>query len=67
MAMWQLRAGLQYNQSFQVKKVAPVLKDIFKQILLLAAEGLVSLKEVYIDGTKIEANATGTPLYGAMQ
>lgn len=43
---------------FRSKKVAPVLKDIFKQIvLLLAAEGLVSLKEAYVDGTKIEANA----------
>jgi transposase len=43
---------------FRSKKVAPVLKDIFKQIvLLLASEGLVSLKEAYVDGTKIEANA----------
>jgi len=38
--------------------VSEVLKDIFKQIvLLLAEEGLVSLKDAYIDGTKIEANA----------
>ncbi len=43
---------------FRSQKVAPVLKDIFKQIvLLLAGEGLVSLKEAYVDGTKIEANA----------
>ena len=43
---------------FRSQKVAPVLKDIFKQIvLLLADEGLVSLKEAYVDGTKIEANA----------
>jgi transposase len=43
---------------FRSQKVAPVLKDIFKQIvLLLAQEGLVSLKEIYVDGTKIEANA----------
>jgi transposase len=43
---------------FRGKKVAPVLKDIFKQIvLLLAEEGLVSLKDIYVDGTKIEANA----------
>ncbi|HEX8678267.1 MAG TPA: IS1182 family transposase [Segetibacter sp.] len=43
---------------FRSEKAAPVLKDIFKQIvLLLAAEGLVSLKEAYVDGTKIEANA----------
>lgn len=43
---------------FRSEKVATVLKDIFKQIvLLLAEEGLVSLKELYVDGTKIEANA----------
>jgi transposase len=43
---------------FRGKKVAPVLKDIFKQIvLLLAEEGIVSLKDIYVDGTKIEANA----------
>src|SRR3982751_1668014 len=43
---------------FRSEKAAPVLKDIFKQIvLLLAQEGLVSLKEAYVDGTKIEANA----------
>lgn len=43
---------------FRTQKAAPVLKDIFKQIvLLLAQEGLVSLKEIYVDGTKIEANA----------
>jgi len=43
---------------FRSEKAAPVLKDIFKQIvLLLAQEGLLSLKEAYVDGTKIEANA----------
>lgn len=43
---------------FRSEKAAPVLKDIFKQIvLLLAQEGLVSLKDIYVDGTKIEANA----------
>ena len=43
---------------FRGVKVAPVLKGIFKQIvLLLAEEGLVSLKDQYVDGTKIEANA----------
>lgn len=43
---------------FRSQKVAPVLKDIFKQIVvLLAEEGLVSLKEAYVDGTRIEANA----------
>jgi hypothetical protein len=42
---------------FRSQKAAPVLRDIFKQIVLLAQEGLVSLKEIYVDGTKIEANA----------
>ena len=43
---------------FRGKKVGDTLKDIFKQIvLLLADEGLVSLKEAFVDGTKIEANA----------
>jgi transposase len=43
---------------FRSEKVSETLKDIFKQIvLLLAQEGLVSLREAYIDGTKIEANA----------
>jgi transposase len=43
---------------FRGDKVSEVLKDIFKQIvLLLAEEGLVSFKDAYIDGTKIEANA----------
>ena len=52
---------------FRSQKVAPVLKDIFKQIvLLLADEGLVSLKEVYVDGTKIEANANRYTFVGAM-
>jgi len=43
---------------FRSEKVAPVLKGIFKQIvILLAEEGLVSLKDQYVDGTKLEANA----------
>jgi transposase len=43
---------------FRSDKVSEALKDIFKQIvLLLAEEGLVSLQDAYVDGTKIEANA----------
>lgn len=43
---------------FRQIKVDVILKDIFKKIVLLLAEqGLVSLDEVYVDGTKIEANA----------
>ena len=43
---------------FRSKKLKGVFKDIFKQVvLLLAQEGLVTLKEVYTDGTKIESVA----------
>jgi transposase len=44
--------------SFRGHRLRTTLKDIFIQIVqLLAAEGLISLKEVYIDGTKIESAA----------
>ena len=43
---------------FRSNKLKLVFKDIFKQVvLLLAAEGLVNLKRVYTDGTKIESVA----------
>jgi len=43
---------------FRSEKLKDVLKQVFKQIVLLLADpGLVDLKEQYIDGTKIEANA----------
>jgi Transposase DDE domain len=43
---------------FRGKKLRRPLKEIFTQVVhLLAAEGLLSLKEIYTDGTKIEANA----------
>lgn len=43
---------------FRSKKLKTIFKDIFKQVvLLLADEGLVSLKEVFTDGTKIESIA----------
>src|SRR5690625_6349959 len=43
---------------FRSNKLKLVFKDIFKQVvLLLAAEGLVNLKRVYTDGTKIESAA----------
>ena len=43
---------------FRSDKLKNVLKKIFSQVvLLLSEEGLVSLKTVFIDGTKIEANA----------
>jgi transposase len=43
---------------FRSERLADVLKDIFKEVVLLLSEqGLISLKEVYTDGTKMEANA----------
>ncbi len=43
---------------FRSNKLKDVFKDIFKQVvMLLAEEGLVKLKEVYTDGTKIESVA----------
>ena len=43
---------------FRGDRLKDVLKPIFVQVVqLLADAGLVSLKELYVDGTKIEANA----------
>jgi len=43
---------------FRGKRLKGHLKKIFNQVvLLLAAEGHLSLKDLYVDGTKIEANA----------
>src|SRR5690625_7673672 len=43
---------------FRSNRLKDVFKDIFKQVvMLLAEEGLVTLKEVYTDGTKIESVA----------
>lgn len=43
---------------FRTDKLQGVLKKVFSQVvMLLAREGHVSLKDVYLDGTKIEANA----------
>lgn len=43
---------------FRSKRLNGQLKKIFHQVVLLLVEqGVVSLKDVYIDGTKIEANA----------
>lgn len=43
---------------FRSNKLKLVFKDVFKQVvLLLAQEGLVTLKQVYTDGTKIESVA----------
>lgn len=44
---------------FRGERLEGSLKDIFSQVvLLLVDEGYISLKRAYIDGTKIEANAS---------
>jgi len=43
---------------FRGKRLEGQLKDIFSSVvLLLAEEGHMSIREVFVDGTKIEANA----------
>lgn len=43
---------------FRGKRLDGNLKEIFGSVVeMLAAEGYLSIKEVYIDGTKMEANA----------
>jgi transposase len=43
---------------FRSDRLKEPLREIFVQVVqLLAAEGLLSIKELYTDGTKIEANA----------
>ncbi len=43
---------------FRINKLQESFKEIFKQVvLMLASEGLISLKQIYTDGTKIEAQA----------
>ena len=43
---------------FRSERLKGVLQQIFAQVVqLLVAEGLLNIKELYVDGTKIEANA----------
>ena len=43
---------------FRIERLNKVLKEIFTQIVMLLVEaGQLSIKEIYTDGTKIEANA----------
>jgi len=43
---------------FRSDRLNGVLKEIFSQVVLLLVEqGVITLKEAYLDGTKIEANA----------
>lgn len=44
--------------AFRAHRLKDSIKDIFTQVvLLLVEEGLVDIKTLYVDGTKIEANA----------
>lgn len=44
---------------FRGKRLRAHLKKIFHQVVvLLAEEGVLSLKDIFVDGTKIEANAS---------
>jgi len=43
---------------FRTDKLKGVLKEVFSQVVkLMAEQGLVDIKTVYVDGTKLEANA----------
>ena len=43
---------------FRSDRLKEVLLQVFTQVvLLLAQQGLLNIKELYTDGTKIEANA----------
>jgi hypothetical protein len=43
---------------FRCERLKDNIRKLFSQVVLLLAEaGMISLKEVYTDGTKIEANA----------
>jgi transposase len=43
---------------FRGDRLKGVLKEVFSQVVLLLVEsGVITLKEAYLDGTKIEANA----------
>src|SRR5690606_20010478 len=43
---------------FRGVRLKEALRNVFEQVvLLLAEEGLLSIEEIFVDGTKIEANA----------
>jgi transposase len=43
---------------FRSDRLKGVLREVFSQVVLLLVEkGIITLKEAYLDGTKIEANA----------
>ena len=59
--MWlsgQSRPDHNTINDFRGKRLKGELKKIFNQVvLLLASEGIINIKDLYVDGTKIEANA----------
>ncbi|TWO32199.1 IS1182 family transposase [Seonamhaeicola sediminis] len=59
--MWlsgQSRPDHNTINDFRGKRLQGHLKKIFHQVVLLLVEqGVISLKDIYVDGTKIEANA----------
>ena len=59
--MWlsgQSRPDHNTINDFRGKRLQGHLKKIFHQVVLLLVEqGVISLKDIYLDGTKIEANA----------
>ena len=43
---------------FRTERLKGVLKEVFAQVVtLMVDQGLVDIKEIYVDGTKLEANA----------
>ena len=43
---------------FRTEKLKDVLKEVFAQVVtLMVNQGLVNIKTIYVDGTKLEANA----------
>ena len=59
--MWlsgQSRPDHNTINDFRGKRLKGELKKIFNQVvMLLAGEGIINIKDLYVDGTKIEANA----------
>jgi IS5 family transposase len=59
--MWlsgQSRPDHNTINDFRGKRLKGELKKIFNQVvMLLASEGIINIKDLYVDGTKIEANA----------
>jgi len=58
MFVWMVTPDHNTINRFRGERLKNVLRNIFTQVVeLLAQEGLLSIKELYTDGTRIEANA----------